>query len=72
MIKIIDKINNTTKKVKNLEIVIHPITHQIYFLEDYQIPGTKLNAIIFDNLGVLFTYSNLKKNVKKKAKKASF
>ncbi len=61
MIEIIDKINNTIKKVKELEIVIHPLTNQVLFLEDYQILGKYIYGVIFDKQGILFCYKNIKK-----------
>ncbi|DAZ90959.1 TPA_asm: hypothetical protein ES702_05922 [Lokiarchaeia virus SkuldV3] len=56
MIEIIDKINNTIKKVRNLEIVIHPSSNQILFLKDYQKKGKVIYGIIFDEEGTLFYY----------------
>lgn len=71
MIEIIDKINNTIKKVKELEIVIHPLTNQVLFLEDYQILDKYIYGVIFDKQGILFCYKNSKKMIKniQKAKK---
>lgn len=68
MIEIIDKINNTVKKVKDLEVAIHPLTNQIYFLEDFQMPGQIIYGVIFDKQGTLFCYGNIKKNAKKHIK----
>lgn len=56
MIEIIDKINNNTKKVENLEIAIHPVSNQIIFLEDYQKKGKVIYGVIFDIQGTLFYY----------------
>ncbi len=66
MIEIIDKINNTVKRVKDLELAIHPLTNQMLFLEDFQMPGKIIYGVIFDKIGTLFCYSNIRKNVKKK------
>lgn len=65
MIKIIDKINNTVKKVRKSELVIHPSTNQILFLEDFQMPGKYIYSIIFDKQGILFCYRNIQKKAKK-------
>lgn len=65
MIEIIDIINNTIEKVKDLEIVIHPLTNQIAFLEDFQISGKYIYRTIFDEQGILFCYRKIKKNTKK-------
>ncbi|UPO70956.1 hypothetical protein QKV40_gp02 [Varidnaviria sp.] len=56
MIEIIDKINKTIEKVENLEIVIHPSTNQVLFLEDYQKKGKAIYGVIFDTEGTLFYY----------------
>ena len=68
MIEIIDIINFTIKKVKNLEIVIHPLTNQIHFLEDSQISGKYIYRVIFDKQGILLCYRKIKKNTKKTLK----
>lgn len=65
MIEIIDIINDTIKKVKNLEIVIHPLSNQILFLKDFQISGKYMYSVIFDEQGTLFCY---RKNKKKRVK----
>jgi len=65
MIEIIDIINNTIEKVQDLEIVIHPLTNQIIFLEDFQISGKYIYRTIFDEQGILFGYRKIKKNTKK-------
>lgn len=68
MIEIIDIINNTIEKVKDLEIVIHPFSNQIYFLEDFQISGKYIYRAIFDEQGILFCYRKIKNNTKKTLK----
>lgn len=59
MIEIIDKINNTIKIIKDLEIAIHPLTNQVVFLEDYQILDKYIYGVIFDEQGILFCYKNI-------------
>lgn len=61
MIEITDKINNTKEKVKALEIAIHPLTNQMLFLEDFEMPGKFIYGIIFDEKGTLFCYKNVKR-----------
>jgi len=64
MIEIIDKINNTKEKKKNLEVVIHPTSGQILFMEDFQMDGSYIYGVIFDEAGTLFCYNKLKKKLK--------
>lgn len=65
MIEIIDKINNTREKKKDLEIVIHPTSDQILFIEDFQRDGSYIYSVIFDKAGTLFCYNKLKEKLKK-------
>lgn len=64
MIEIIDKINNTRKKKKNLEVVIHPTGGQILFIEDFQMDGSCIYSVILDKAGTLFCYNKLNKKLK--------
>ena len=59
MIEIIDVINNTIKEIKDLEIVIHPLTNQTHFLEDFQKSGKYIYRVIFDKQGILFCYRKI-------------
>lgn len=68
MIEIIDMINNTIEKVEDLEIVIHPLTNQIHFLEDSQVSGKYIFSVIFDEQGILLGYKKIKKNTGKTLK----
>lgn len=61
-------INNTIEKVKDLEIVIHPLTNQIHFLEDSQISGKYIYSDIFDKEGILLGYRKIKNNTEKTLK----
>lgn len=72
MIEIIDKINNTIEKKEELEIVIHPLTNQMLFLEDFQMPGHYFYRVIFDTQGILFCYRKIKKKIKKRPKLTKF
>lgn len=64
MIEIIDKINNTIEKRETLEVLIHPLTNQMLFIEDFETKSMVITGVIFDKLGTLFCYKKIKKKIK--------
>ena len=60
MIELLDKINNTYKKVSNnIDMVIHPLNKEATFLKDMKLEGHKITGIIFKEDGTtLILYKN--------------
>ena len=52
MIELLDKINNTYKKVEdNIDMVIHPLNKETTFLKDMELEGHKITGVIFKEDG---------------------
>ncbi|KKL53570.1 hypothetical protein LCGC14_2274130 [marine sediment metagenome] len=63
MIEILDKINDTTKTVKDdIDLIIHPLNRETTFLKDMQLEGQKITGIILKEDGTtLILYKNINK-----------
>lgn len=61
MIELLDKINNTYKKVEdNIDMVIHPLNKETTFLKDMELEGHKITGVIFKEDGTtLILYKNI-------------
>ena len=72
MIEIIDKINDTIVKViDNIDLIIHPLNKESYFLKDLQLDNKRIYCIVFKKDGsTLILYKN-KRKIRKKRKKES-
>ena len=52
MIELLDKINNTYKKVSDdIDMVIHPLNNEGTFLKDVEIEGKRITGVIFKEDG---------------------
>lgn len=61
MIEILDKINNTYKKVEdNIDMVIHPLNKEATLKKDMELPSKKITGVIFKEDGsTMILYGNV-------------
>ena len=61
MIEILDKINNTYKKVSNnIDMVIHPLNRETTLIKDMELEGQRITGVIFKEDGsTLILYNRI-------------
>lgn len=66
-IEILDKINNTYKKVPgDIDLVIHPLNNEATFLKDVLLEGHRITGVIFKEDGTtMILYKNKKQRDEK-------
>jgi len=68
LIEIIDKINNTYKKVQDdIDMVVHPLNKEATFLKDVELEHHKITGVIFREDGTtMILYKNIRRYYKRK------